>query len=152
MDTTTQQPVDEELNHLITLRNILRHRMWLYELQQARTKPNTAPDVLIGLAETRQDLRLVESKIRRPRVGADVLDAVGTDGLFLDVSDRLDNVAATLAGLGERVDTIELTTADGAAWREQETRTRVVSQRKRFLIDVTILALLLTLLVLQVVR
>jgi hypothetical protein len=147
-----EQAKAEELNHLLELRNILRHRMWLYELQQARTKPNTAPDVLIGLAETRQDLRLVESKIRRPRVGADVLDAIGTDGLFLDVSDRLDTVVATLTGLGERVDTIELTTADGATWREQETRTRITSQRKRLVIDMLIVALLVAQVILQFAR
>jgi ATP-dependent exoDNAse (exonuclease V) alpha subunit len=142
----------EELTHLKELHNILLHRKWLYELQKARTHPNTAPDVSIGLATTEQEIRVVESKMRRPRIGADVLESVGVDGLFLDVSERLDGLAATIKGFGQRVATIEITTAEGALWREQETRTRVLSQRKRLLIDMAILALLLTLLVLQVVR
>lgn len=104
MDDEQSKAAEEELLHLLELRNILRHRLWLYEKQEARTKPNTPPDVLIGLSGTREELRLIEAKLRRPKIGSDVLDAIGTDGLFLDVSARLDHLAAALKSFIEQVD------------------------------------------------
>jgi hypothetical protein len=103
----------------------------LYELQKAKTRPNTAPDVLIGLAETDQELRLVESKLRAPHISAKVLEAVGTDGLFLDIARRFDELASAFSTLITRVDTIEETTTAGAVWREEATRRMEEEQRER---------------------
>ncbi len=134
-----QRERSEEQQHLLELRNILRHRKMLYELQKARTRPNTAPDVLIGLVETEQELRLVESKLRAPRISANVLEAVGTDGLFLDIARRFDELTAAFGTLITRVDTIEETTTAGALWREdatkrmeQEAHDRKRGQRRNF--------------------
>lgn len=134
---------DDETVHLRKLLNILTHRKRLYELQKARLGERTPPDVDIGLSGTDQEIRLVEAKLRRPKIGADVLEAVGTDGLFLDVSVRLGHLAESVRTLGERVDIIEERTADGAAWREAETGKRERGQLGRLWRDRIIIALLL---------
>lgn len=135
---------DDETVHLRKLLNILRHRKRLYELQIARTSPNTDPAVVIGLDGTEQEIRLVEAKLRRPKIGAEVLEAVGTDGLFLDLSvqiaaltdaqqtnnERTEATATQVEVLVQRVDVLDARTADGAAWREAETEKRRHGQRR----------------------
>ena len=118
----------EELAHLLELRNILRHRLWLYEKQAARTHPNTDPDVLLGLAGTRQELRVIEAKIRRPPMDAKVLDAVGTDGLFLDVSERLDQLSEAITSLVAHVDDTQATDRTQREARQHEVDTRLARQ------------------------
>lgn len=141
---------DAEASHLEELRNILRHRERLYVLQRAKTAPNTDPDVLIGLAETQQELRLVEAKRQALRISPEVLQAVGVEGLFLEISAKIDNLASSQQTLNERVDAtaarvdvIEEATTAGAAWRDAETLLRLHGQRRRFWIDAGMMATLL---------
>jgi hypothetical protein len=103
-DKEEKQRIAEEIAHLRGIHAILEQRRRLYETQKIRTHPNTPPNVGIELAGTEQEIRLVEAKMRRLRISPKVLDAVGIDGLFADISQRLDQVSKAIEGLAQQVD------------------------------------------------
>jgi hypothetical protein len=127
-----EQKADEErraeLTHLLEVRNIVLHRLWLYEKQEAVTRPNTPPNVLIEMAGTRKELRLLDAKIRRPHIDTDVLDAVGTDGLVLEVSDRVEELAITFQAFIEHVEAMQEADRQAREARQAEVDTRLEAQ------------------------
>ena len=118
----------EETAHLRGLRDILEQRRRLYELQKTRTHPNTPPNVAIDLAATEQDIRLIEAKMRRLEISPKVFDAVGVDGLFADISQRLDQLAAAISGLAQHVDDTQAADRTQREARQHEVDTRLARQ------------------------
>jgi hypothetical protein len=123
-----EQTADEELAHLLELRNITLHRLWLYEKQEARTRPNTPPNVLLEMAGTRKELRYLDAKIRQPRISTDVLDAVGTDGLVMEVSDRVESLASTFQAFIEHVEAMQANDREAREARQAEVDIRLEAQ------------------------
>ncbi len=133
------------------IKNILKHRLLLYQKQRAILGDRTPPDVDIGIAATEQEIRLVEAKMRALRIDPKVLEAVGPEGLFLEISAKIDNLVETTQVQNERLDTIEGRVAEGAAWRETETRARTEGQQKKARRDRLILTTLLAILVIVLI-
>lgn len=129
-DEETKRERDEEDVHLREMLNILEHRRRLYELQKVRLGERTTPDIDIGLAETMRDIRLVEAKRKALRVDPKVLEAVGSEGLFLEISSKIDTALSALRtsnerqdAMAERLDAIEL-------WQAQQQQQRVERQEE----------------------
>jgi DNA repair exonuclease SbcCD ATPase subunit len=127
-DKEEKQRLAEELTHLRGIHDILEQRRRLYETQKIRTHPNTPPNVGIELAGTEQEIRLVEAKMRRLRISPKVFDAVGVDGLFADISQRLDQVSKAIEGLAQHVEETQANDREAREARQAEVDIRLEAQ------------------------